>query len=335
MGRKPDAFLLPGSPLGQPKDGVARDVTIFVSSSTRPKDEEHEVVQRLLAAVSSARTMLQLQTARAVVAFDGLGGKPGVTDAMARAYASKIRRVRTALPAHADVLVHEPWVHQANSLRCAMRALPRTPLVFVSQDDVQIAGPVDAAMLAPLLRASLAPRAATRRGSGGKQADVQVEYVRLSQTADCQADGLLLHTMRPCQAHPTNPWLHTLNRWTNRPHLATRRHYEQRLFARLPRDAKVTPEQVLDQRARSAHAPWPLWSYGQRGEMLRDLHWPVRTADGTLVSKETSNTSGYVHAHLLHAYVGVNQDVLPEQIECHNYRSRNPQWMLKKDGLKV
>ena len=94
------------------------------------------------------------------------------------------------------------------------------------------------------------------------------------------------------------------------------------LFASLPLDAKVTPEQVLDQRARIAKPPWPMWSYGKRGDMIRDLHWPVRNAEGKLVSKEvvSYNASGYVHAHLLHAYIGINQDVMPEQIECRNYR---------------
>lgn len=95
------------------------------------------------------------------------------------------------------------------------------------------------------------------------------------------------------------------------------------LFASLPLDAKVTPEQVLDQRARIAKPPWPMWSYGKRGDMIRDLHWPVRNAEGKLVSKEAAgNASGYVHAHLLHAYVGNSQDVVPEQIECRNYRRR-------------
>jgi len=96
------------------------------------------------------------------------------------------------------------------------------------------------------------------------------------------------------------------------------------LFASLPLDAKVTPEQVLDQRARIAKPPWPMWSYGKRGDMIRDLHWPVRNAEGKLVSKEvvSYNASGYVHAHLLHAYIGNSQDVVPEQIECRNYRRR-------------
>jgi hypothetical protein len=109
----------------------------------------------------------------------------------------------------------------------------------------------------------------------------------------------------------------------DRPHLATRAHYERVLFASLPLDAKVTPEQVLDQRARIAKPPWPMWSYGKRGDMIRDLHWPVRNADGKLVSKEAAgNASGYVHSHLLHAYIGNSQDVVPEQIECRNYRRR-------------
>ena len=184
-----DTFLLPGSTIDQPSDSVTKAVTIYISSSARPKDEGNEVVQRLLEAVNSARTMLQLHAARAIVAFDGLQGKPSVTDEVARSYASKIRRVRTALPAHVDVLVHEMWLHQANSLRCAMLAMPRTPLVFVMQDDVQLASPVRTALLVPLLTASLEP----------PRAGPVVEYVRMSQKADCyNGRGRIFPVMTPC-----------------------------------------------------------------------------------------------------------------------------------------
>lgn len=204
-GRTPDTFLLPGSRINQSSDSVAKAVTIYISSSSRPKDEGNEVVQRLLEAVNSARTMLQLHAARAIVAFDGLQGKPSVTDELARSYGRKIRRVRTALPAHVDVLVHEMWLHQANSLRCAMLAMPRTPLVFVMQDDVQLASPVDTALLVPLLTASLEP----------PRAEPVVEYVRMSQEADCyNSRGNIFQVMTPCKPHPHTPWLHTLNRWT-------------------------------------------------------------------------------------------------------------------------
>ena len=97
------------------------------------------------------------------------------------------------------------------------------------------------------------------------------------------------------------------------------------LFASLPLDAKVTPEQVLDQRARIAKPPWPMWSYGKRGDMIRDLHWPVRNAEGKLVSKEvvSYNASGYVHAHLLHAYIGNSQDDGPAGQKVHGYGQWN------------
>ena len=48
----------------------------------------------------------------------------------------------------------------------------------------------------------------------------------------------------PCMRHPTNPLLHWTVRWSDRPHFATREHYERRLFSTLTQRAKVTPEQV-------------------------------------------------------------------------------------------
>lgn len=139
-GRSSDAFLLPS---GQPDD-TSRSVTIFVSSSPRPYDAGGENAERVLAALRSVRVHAGLSTSRALIAFDGLGGKPGATTDMRRKYASKITRVvQGASALSADVLVHEGWQHQANSLRCAMRTMPRTPLVFVIQDDAQLAAPVD------------------------------------------------------------------------------------------------------------------------------------------------------------------------------------------------
>lgn len=142
-GRFPDAFLLQSGQL----DGTSSSVTIFVSSSPRPYDAGEENAQRVLAALRSVRVHAGLATSRALIDFDGLDGKPGATTDMRRKYASKIARVvQSASALSADVLVHESWQHQANSLRCAMRTMPHTPLVFVIQDDAQLAAPVDVAL---------------------------------------------------------------------------------------------------------------------------------------------------------------------------------------------
>ena len=195
-------------------------------------------------------------------------------------YAVKIARALILFP-ELDALVCEGWQHQANSIRCALSAVPRTPLLFVIQDDTQIGcGGVDTRTLHRLLTH-----------------DPSVEYVRFAMHADCKDErGRMLQGYPPCTPHDSG-LLHMTHRWLDRPHFATRRHYDERLFAILPAHAKVTPEQFLDQRSRAAKlAPWPLWVYGRRGDMARDLHWP-QLLDGKLVSKEfvPSNRSSYVH----------------------------------------
>ena len=280
----------------------------------------------LVESLRSARRELRLNASRAVVVFDGLLGKPGATGAMRSHYALKIRRVLKAAP-DADVLLSEGWLHQANSLRCAMTHIPHTPLVFVIQDDTQVGpGGIDIAHIHRHL-----------------SRDPSVEYVRLASDSDCNVMGRMQRGYVPCTAHPRSPMLHRTHRWLDRPHLAARHHYDEQLFRTLPFDAKVTPEQVLDQRSRM-DANWSLWVYGRRGDMQRDLHWPQRI-NGRLVSKELAGDlvrrgklnltlgSTYAHSYLIHAYAGRTQDVNPTQIRRQIFRTHNPIAWDKEDRL--
>lgn len=116
--------------------------------------------------------------------------------------------------------------------------------------------------------------------------DPTVEYVRFSLHADCaDARGHLHQSCVPCTPHASSRVLHRTHRWLDRPHFATWAHYAQRLFSILPSAAKVTPEQLLDQTSRDER-DWPLWIYGHRGDMARDLHWPTLVDGKRLVAKE-------------------------------------------------
>jgi hypothetical protein len=334
-GDKFDARFVRGAASSQPPEAtsaLALDTTILVSSSARPRDDGEANVQMLIDAVRSAQRVLQLGGAPVGLIFDGLDGKPSVTRGIQERYAQKIRRTLAALP-FANALVSDAWLHQANSMRCALDHLPRTRLLFVIQDDTQIGGgEVDTRMLHRKLLH-----------------DPMVEYIRFNLRADClvqikrgTSTRTALHDAdAPCTPHPTSELLQRTHRWLDRPHFATRRHYEQRLFATLPRSAKVTPEQVLDQRSRVEH-DWPLWLYGRRGDMARDLHWP-QLVDGKLVAKEFipelrrsgRNVTGasYAHSYLIHAYRGRTQDVDARQISKQTFRTHNPLAWTAEDGL--
>ena len=57
---------------------------------------------------------------------------------MRRALARKVEgAVRAAAGRGLDVAAFDTWMHQANALRCAMREVPRTRLVFSIQEDTQ------------------------------------------------------------------------------------------------------------------------------------------------------------------------------------------------------
>lgn len=300
---------------------IARDTTVLVSSSARPRDDSATNLAMLTDSLKSVRRELHLGGAHAVLIFDGLDGKPGTSEGIRRRYAMKIARAIERMP-EVDALVCEDWQHQANALRCALQSVPRTPLIFVIQDDTQIGpGGVDTNKLHRIL-----------------SSDPMVEYVRFATHTDCADPKTrrFYQSYSPCTPH-TSGLLQRTTRWLDRPHFATRRHYDQRLFDALPLEARVTPEQYLDQKSRVAKPgqEWPLWMYGARGDMQRDLHWPQRGDDGRLVSKEflPSNRSKYVHSYLIHAYRGRTQDVGLAQINQKLFRAHNPLAWTVEDGL--
>ena len=321
------AWLVHGSGLDGGTSRLARDTTIFVSSSARPRDDGEANARMLRDSLYSVRRELHLAGALSVLIFDGLEGKPSVSRGMARRYASKIARVLHTVP-DADALVAETWLHQANSLRCAMEqgSRRRTPLVFVIQDDTQMGGgAVEAHSVHRLLMHEPA-----------------VEYVRFMISKDCaDSRGRVHQSYEPCTPHPTSPLLQRTHRWLDRPHFATRAHYERRLFASLPRTARVTPEQLLDQRSR-LDKDWPMWLYGRRGDMARELHWPTLVDGSYYVSKEFVGelirlghnvSSSYAHSYLIHAYRGRTQDVGREQIGSRAFRTHNPNSFNLEDKL--
>ena len=88
--------------------------------------------------------------------------------------------------------------------------------------------------------------------------------------ATAVALGLVNATaLEPCTPHPETPLLHKIGEWSDRPHFATRDAYDERVFPLVQPSAKVSPEQVFIRRARRSTG---LWVYGQRGNMLHDLH---------------------------------------------------------------
>lgn len=329
-----EAFLVRRSPSASALAAVnllAKDVTVLVSSSARPRDDGETNVRMLIDTVRSVRHgPLQLDGAHIVIVFDGLAGKPGVTSGMRSRYASKIRRTLAALGGSVSALIAEAWLHQANAMRCALEHVtPSTRLLLSIQDDTQVGG---GGIDTETLRQRLLH-------------DPSVEYVKFTGNPDClDVRHHVRGGLEPCKPHPGTSLLHSTYRWVDRPHLATRAHYDARLFATLPRSAKATPEQWLDQRAR-AERNWPLWTYGARGDMARDLHWPI-LVDGKLVTKEfipelrrqgkvgnITYDGGYAHSYLIHAYRGPDQDVKAKQIDKREFRAHNPLAWAAEDGL--
>ena len=67
----------------------------------------------------------------------------------------------------------------------------------------------------------------------------------------------------PCTPHPSSQLLQFSIHWQDRPHLATREHYERRLFDALPPEAKVctNPLSHIDRDERALGACMGGWGH--------------------------------------------------------------------------
>ena len=247
-------------------------VTVYVSASPRPTDGEVAPEASLLRAVESARGVLGLGGSRVVVVFDGVRGRrraegqPPLSD-IRQQLERKVSRTRRVAAQHSlDIVTFDEWLHQANALRCAMGAVPRTDLLFSIQEDTTIGPPVETA---PLLALML-------RGLGSGDGAAAVEYVRFAKHDDCADEaGNVRDEYAPCTPHPEAAGggaaarLQRVGFWSDRPHFATRRAYDERVFPLVQPTARVAPEQVFIRRVKRDTG---LWVYGARGKMRHDLH---------------------------------------------------------------
>ena len=93
---------------------------------------------------------------------------------------------------------------------------------------------------------------------------------------DCADEaGNVRDEYSPCTPHPeaaaggAAARLQRVGFWSDRPHFATRRAYDERVFPLVQPTARVAPEQVFIRRVKRDTG---LWVYGERGKMRHDLH---------------------------------------------------------------
>jgi hypothetical protein len=197
----------------------------------------------LLRALESGRSVLGLHGSRAVAVFDGYEGRAAAGDRvdemkeLTAAHTRKVARTIAAADDHGlDVVSFTAWVSQANALRCAMRAVPETALVFSIQEDTTLSPPIDMELIARMLLT-----------------DPSVYYVKFAWWDDCaDEEGHLHHAYNPCTPHPATPLLHKIGEWSDRPSVATRAAYETKVWPLVQPTAKISPEQVCRPRPPAA-----------------------------------------------------------------------------------
>ena len=131
-------------------------VTLFFSISARPTDGSWPLMA--FESLSTTRRTLGLTHAPAVLIFDGLTCKPGISAPVVAAYDAKIKQLARSLHREGRVrgsaytmIVYEFWLFKAEALRRALELVPPTPLVFVSEEDRAVEGAVDAHLITRML----------------------------------------------------------------------------------------------------------------------------------------------------------------------------------------
>ena len=268
-----------------PSDADSRIITAFITASPRAAD----CTDSLLLLLSQTRNLLP--RAPIVVVFDGLHpslhnvtGSAAASGSIATtrklklagdapriraAYGAKIAAVRRHPAVHGHgsrVIEHSRWLHKGASLWEAMRRC-RSPLVFVAEEDVELlhAHRLHAQMLIDLLLC-----------------DATVRFVHLywGHTADAIRYGTPTF-----DAHPRQPSLLRVHRWSDRPHFAQLELYRRVVFPffMTGRLHSTVEQEML---ARFQHNQtyhrygqnitqmyrWGLWLYAPRGCMQHERH---------------------------------------------------------------
>jgi hypothetical protein len=262
-----------------------RAVTIFLQSAPRIADapggySDFFVVARrlfdqsirdagtmMLATLNSLRRSARLAHAPAILIFDGLNCNKNrdMHPSVARAYVDKIVQIaRLSRGSQAQLLVHDVWLHAAESTRRAMLLkLTDTPLVFVGDDDFIVDRPVAYELIYRLItRASIRPR---------------VRYVHLrwlsfwcgrvwTASAAGSWDGgdhecwKVDLQKQLCHAHPlSNGTLWSQSHFNNQPHFALTSLYMETVWPTVP-FARTAIEHHANAFSQ-AEKNWNGWSY--------------------------------------------------------------------------
>jgi hypothetical protein len=186
------------------------DLCVYISSSPRGLLDLTACTEALVVqTINSLQSELHVKEEDIVVLFDGRG--PNVDDATWEAFQYKIRRVRTQT--HVQIVEYDEWLHQGEGLHRAMESCTKS-LVFSIQDDTAVRGPIDVAGI----KAALFH-------------DHSVEYVKLWWHKGLTwPDGKDDYGKDPHIQHKTVPFLYSTRHWSDRPHFATKRHYDSQVW---------------------------------------------------------------------------------------------------------
>lgn len=239
---------------------IGQLVTAYVMSSPRSEDSmpgnfsSSYSLDVLKNVITNMHTYLRLNESNIVVMFDNRA--PDVSDTQWNAYLRKINDFKSWVRSDASlskihVLFNTKWQHEAGTWRTAWN-MYKTPIIFHDQDDSLVSGPVDVDFI---LRSLLS--------------DPKVNYVKFFWHNDCSNDEDAsgpYYEAAPCIAHSSG-LLQSTDFYSDRPHFARRKWYDDEIWPRIPENFVGNPE-ILVERAKAK--PAGMWIYGERNNMKRD-----------------------------------------------------------------
>ena len=97
------------------------------------------------------------------------------------------------------------------------------------------------------------------------------DVCRYREEACCPRCAQVQRGNGPCTPHPETSMLHKTAGFDDRPHMARWSFYSGRVFVAIGKNVRMTTE-MCGWMSRQDYDDWGIWTYGERGDMRRDIH---------------------------------------------------------------
>ena len=229
------------------------NINAFISTSPRPLDN-NECIKSIENIIYKIHEILP--TANIIVSCDGIN-KSKISKKEIENYIKKIDYIKSLknkkiFKHKLFVDVYDEWLHQAEILRRSMKKFP-SQYIFSTQDDLDI---------------MISKTEANNLINYLKIYD-DIDYIKLN--ANHEVDLNKHYEQKPWTKHKKINDLKLTYSWSDRPHFATKYHYDNIVWKLCKSNIKRTMEEQLNKLSQKSKK-WKLWIYAPDFNLQNEKH---------------------------------------------------------------